>query len=212
MSEICERIHLIFNNLPRYQFPFDVEKIPRNGIYILYEEGEQAHGVDRIVRVGTHTGDDQLRSRLQQHFVQENKDRSIFRKNIGRALLRRAKDPFLDQWEWDLTSQRERERRGRLLDVEKQSDLEKAVSKYIRQYFSFVVFQVHDKVQRLALETKIISTISLCPQCGPSSKWLGLHSPKRRIRESGLWLVNGLYKEGLTPSDLETLLERVGKG
>jgi len=33
-------------------------------------------------------------SRLLQHFVMENKDRSIFRKNIGRALLARAGDPY----------------------------------------------------------------------------------------------------------------------
>jgi len=30
-----------------------------------------------IVRVGTHKGDRQLRSRMLQHFVNENKDRSF---------------------------------------------------------------------------------------------------------------------------------------
>ena len=83
----CEEIHNLFNNTKRLKFPFNEEEIPLNGIYILFEKNEFAHNLDRIVRVGTHTGDNQLRARLNQHFVKENKDRSIFRKNIGRALL-----------------------------------------------------------------------------------------------------------------------------
>ena len=47
--------------------------------------------MDRIVRIGTHTGENQLRSRLMQHFVKENKNRSIFRKNIGRCFFEHRK-------------------------------------------------------------------------------------------------------------------------
>ena len=36
----------------------------------------------------------------------ENKDRSIFRKNIGRAILNKNQDPFLGQWELDLTTRK----------------------------------------------------------------------------------------------------------
>ena len=205
MSEICQQLHGLFNNLLRHRFPFDELAIPRNGIYILFEKGEHAHGADRIVRVGTHTGENQLRSRLKQHFVNENKDRSIFRKNIGRAMLQRAKDPFLEQWNWDLTTRKARERYSRLLDEEKQRQVEKAVTEYIQQNFSFVVFGVDNKEKRLEWERKIISTVSWCEECRPSSHWLGMYSPKRKIRESGLWLVNGLYKDGLSWVELEKL-------
>lgn len=205
MSQVCERLHCLFNSLPRQRFPFDTHQIPDNGIYILFEDGESAHGADRIVRVGTHTGSDQLPSRLKQHFIQENKDRSIFRKNIGRALLSQVNDPFLEQWEWDLTTRKAKERLGSVLDVERQRVVERAVSDYIQRHFSFVVFRVDNKDQRLILERKLISTISLCPQCKPSTNWLGLYSPKRKIRESGLWLVNELYGEGLTPDDFGIL-------
>ena len=75
----CEELHKLFNSMHRYKFPYNPDDIPLNGIYILFQKGERAHDVDRIVRVGTHTGKDQLRSRLWQHFVNENKDRSIFR-------------------------------------------------------------------------------------------------------------------------------------
>ena len=94
MSCQCEKIHSYFNKFERYSFPFDTANIPLNGIYILFEKGEYAHGKDRIVRVGTHTGNNQLAPRLKQHFVYANKDRSIFRKNIGRSILNKDNDPF----------------------------------------------------------------------------------------------------------------------
>ncbi|AKB28095.1 hypothetical protein MSSIT_1376 [Methanosarcina siciliae T4/M] len=205
MSEKCKQLHQWFNNLERISFPFDERKIPRNGIYILFEKGETAHGMDRVVRIGTHTGKNQLRSRLKQHFIKENKDRSIFRKNIGRALLNRDKDPFLDQWEIDLTSRKAKKENAGLIDSEKQEETEKRVSQYIQKNFSFVVIEVEAQEKRLELESKIISTISLCDECGPSSDWLGLFSPKEKIRKSGLWLVNELFKEPLSDEDMRLI-------
>ena len=205
MSEKCKQLHQWFNNLERISFPFDKRKIPRNGVYILFERGETAHGMDRIVRIGTHTGKNQLRSRLKQHFINENKDRSIFRKNIGRALLNRGKDPFLDQWEIDLTTRKAKEEYSTLIDFEKQKEVEKRVSQYIQTNFSFVVIEVETQEKRLELESKIISTISLCDECTPSSDWLGLFSPKEKISKSGLWLVNGLFKETLSDEDMKLI-------
>lgn len=213
VSEICASLHRLFNNLERFTFPFGVGRIPRNGIYILFEAGEQAHGEDRIVRVGTHTGDNQLRPRLQQHFIKENKDRSIFRKNIGRAILNRAGDPFLEQWNWDLTTRKAKDTYGHLVNWRKQETVEKRVTAYIQGHFSFVVFEVANKDERLSLESKIISTVSWCDDCYPSSQWLGLHSPKAKIRQSGLWLVNQLYKEPLSEGEfvrLENLYTKWG--
>ena len=203
MSDICERLHIVFHSLPRFRFPFEKDKIPQNGVYILFEDGETAHTSDRIVRVGTHTGENQLRSRLKQHFITENKDRSIFRKNIGRAILNKHDDPFLEQWNWDLTTRKSKEQFGHLVNVDKKRNIEKEVTKYIQKAFSFIVFQVDDKKQRLEIETKIISTVSWCLECKPSLNWFGLESPKDKIRKSGLWLVNGLYKEGFTQSEFD---------
>lgn len=207
MSVICNSIHQLFNGMKRFSFPFNDNEIPNNGIYILFEKGEVGHGADRIVRVGTHTGIDQLRSRLKQHFLKENKDRSIFRKNIGRAILAENNDAFLEQWEWDLTTRVNKDKYLPLLDQEKQIDIEKQVSVYIQEAFSFAVFEVHSKELRLDLESKIISTVSFCSECKPSSDWLGLSSPKHKIRESGLWLVNELYKTGLVDEEVQALYE-----
>jgi hypothetical protein len=212
MSEKCDKLHRWFNRRKRHDFPFDEKDIPFNGIYVLFENGELAHGTDRIVRIGTHTGDKQLRSRLKQHFIKENKDRSIFRKNIGRALLNRDKDAFLEEWELDLTSRKAKDKYGDLIDLEKQKEIEKRTTECIQRNFSFVVFQVPNKEQRLEIESKIISTVSLCDECKPSPDWLGLFSTKRKIRESGLWLVNELYKDPLSENDIRILGESLEPG
>lgn len=205
MTNVCDRLHRLCNSLPRQRFPFDESRVPENGIYILFEQGEYGHGADRIVRVGTHNGARRLRSRLIEHFINENKDRSIFRKNIGRALLNQAHDPFLEQWEWDLTEKVAKARYKPLLDFQKQRAVEEKVSATIRSHFSFVVFPVEDKDQRLEWEEKLISTIFSCSECGPSPDWLGYHSPKEKIRASGLWLVQGLSGHGLSADELEKL-------
>jgi hypothetical protein len=146
-----------------------------------------------------------LPSRLVQHFVQENKDRSIFRKNIGRALLNRAEDAYLAEWELDRTSRAARERHGIERNIEKRRMIEHEVTQYLQRHFTFVVFRVDEKTYRLRLESRIISTLSHCEECEPSVRWLGLCSPKERIRRCGLWLVNELYKEPLTDADIEVL-------
>ena len=197
----CNSIHQLFNSFKRFNFPFDSNDIPFNGIYIIFEKGEISHGVDRIVRIGTHTGNNQLRSRLFQHFINENKDRSIFRKNIGRALLNHDRDDFLKFWELDLTTRIAKDKYSDKIDFFKQKVIEKNVSKYIQDNFSFVVLKIDDKDSRLILESKIISTVSLCNVCKPSDIWLGLFSTKEKIRNSGLWLVNELYKSPLEDKD-----------
>lgn len=205
MSENCNTIHQWFNSMNKLKFPFNDKSIPLNGIYILFEKGEFAHNTNRIVRVGTHTGANQLRSRLRQHFIMENKDKSIFRKNIGRSLLNKDKDEFLEKWELDLTSRDSKNTNSSKIDFEKQKEIEKRVTRYLQDNFSFVVFQIDDKDKRLEFESKIISTISSCDECKPSKNWLGLFSTKEKIRKSGLWLVNELYKRPLSNEDVKEL-------
>jgi hypothetical protein len=204
MSEICQKLHELFNSVKKHSFPFKESDIPENGIYILFEKGELAHGKERIVRVGTHTGKDNLRQRLKEHFINEVKDRSIFRKNIGRCLLNKAGDQFLKEWELTPLIRKVREDNPNI-DFNKQKDVEKRVTNYMQDNFSFVIFQINEKNKRLELESKIISTISNCTECKPSQNWLGLFSPKEKIRESGLWNVNELWKEELSDKDLEEL-------
>lgn len=202
MSEYCQALHQLLNSLPPLRFPFSETDIPSNGIYVFFEKGEFAHHTHRIVRIGTHTGDNNLNSRLKEHFVNEVKDRSIFRKNIGRCLLKN--DPFLKEWE--LTPLiKEIQRKNPNIDYKKQRKVERQVSTIIRNNFTVSVFPVKNKKRRLILESKIISTISDCTECMPSKNWLGLTSPLEKIRTSGLWQVNELWKEPLSHSEMKEL-------
>lgn len=198
MSKECEKIHGLAQDLERHGFPFDESTIPANGIYILFEKRQSGHHGDRIVRVGTHTGANQLRSRLRQHFLNENKDRSIFRKNIGRVLLTQNNDSFIRFWELDLTTRKAKEKYSSSIDFAYQENIEAQVSEYIQSNLTFCVFEVNNKEERLEVESKIISTVSWCKACKPTKGWLGNQSPKEKIVKSGLWLVNELYK---TPFD-----------
>ncbi len=183
-----------------------------HGIYVLFEDGELAHGVARIVRIGTHTGDNQLPSRIAEHFVKENKDRSIFRKNIGRALLNKDGDPFLDQWEIDLTTREARTMHGQHIDKDKLRQTEKRVSDYMQHKIRFLCFEIESKDDRQLWESRFAATVAQCAECRPSPTWLGRHSPKAKIRESGLWQEQHIDGQPLSPAEYGVLTAIVAQG
>ena len=119
--------------------------------------------------------------------------------------MNEAHDPFLKQWELDLTTKESRNRFAKDIDMEKQGKTEKDVTRYLQENFTFIVFRFDDKDERLKLESKIISTVSSCKDCKASKNWLGNFSPKEKIKASGLWLVNELYKEPMDKKDMATL-------
>jgi hypothetical protein len=207
MNDHCHILHKWLHALKRFSFPFDEKQLPFNGIYFLFEKGESAHNGDRITRIGSHTGANQLRSRLHQHFLKENKDRSIFRKNIGRALLNKNSDAFLEKWELDLTSAQAKFNWSPGIDFTKQQTVEKQVSKHIKDNFSFVVMQMDEKIQRLNLERRLIATVSHCSVCKPTPHWFGKYSTKEKIRNSGLWQEQHLWKEPLSEREIKELSE-----
>ncbi|MFG6568812.1 hypothetical protein [Sulfitobacter sp. 1A13679] len=202
MSEACELLHHWANTLPRLNASYSAGEIPKNGIYLVFEKGESAHGGDRIVRVGTHTGNDRLAKRLHEHLFKPNKDRSIFRKHIGRCLL--ADDPFLEQWNFDLTSRANKLKYAGRVDIEHQKEVEARVTEYISDNLEFVVFPVKEKPERLDLEKSLLATINCCADCHPSPTWLGLRHQADIIRQ-GLWNVQGFGGEPLSVSDVQTL-------
>ena len=81
--------------------------------------------------------------------------------------------------------------------------VEDMVSAYMQSHLRFVVIEVPEKERRLELESRIISTVSLCTKCGGSKEWLGLHSPKQKICKCGLWQVNELCKQPFAIDELQ---------
>lgn len=195
---LCVRLHQMMSELPRYTWE-EISSVPfRNGIYIVFEQGEMYHGLPRIVRVGTHTSPNRLRQRLRDHFVRENHNGSIFRKNIGKALLNQAHDPYLSTWSLDTSKPPYLGQE----DPIREREIEQAVSSYLRSRFTFSVFQVDTPEQRLRLEAGMIASLHRAPDFGPSESWLGLSYPEWEIRQSGMWLKQGLDAMPLTEKEL----------
>lgn len=197
---MAEELHRLFNGLTRYNYN-EISNVPfDNGIYIVFENGEEYMGWERVVRIGTHTSQNRLRKRLRDHFMSENKDGSIFRKNVGKALLNQRNDSYLPIWTQDTS----KEENAVHIDREVQKSIEAEVSTYIRNKMQFAVIEVENKEERLRLEAAIISTLNHTIAFGPGASWLGNYSPEEKIRNSGLWLTQGLDAPPL--SDEEFLL------
>lgn len=207
MSTMCRKIHELMNSLPKYSYPFDNIKLPSNGLIILFEKGETSHGRDRIVMVGSHTRENGLRSRLEEHFIIENKDRSILRKNIGRCILNKRHDPYAGIWEICMIPRDNRAEYGHLLNEEYQQSIEEEVSRYMRENLSFCVIGVDNKNKRNEIKYKLAAAIYQCEECRPSNNWLGFSSPKEIIRESGMWQEKGLNVEPIGIGELEDIVE-----
>jgi len=177
-TDKCRGIHKILESLPEYNSKTPNSEFPTNGIYFFYEEGEFCthgnEGQKRIVRVGTHRGDENFRSRINNHY-RGNKNSSVFRKHLGGALMRR-KDPNdrrLKQWlEQDAPTFQE-------MEIE--------VTLELKEHFSFRCIPVEDKKERLQLEEELIATIAKCDKCKPSENWLGNFAADELVRKSGLW-------------------------
>lgn len=215
--------------LPLVRYPFSLRDLPENGIYFFYEDGENAdHGgvrQPRIVRVGTHR-DGNLQSRINDHYLLENeskymdfsvdkrapKDRSIFRKHLGRALLSRDKSPYRELWEIDFTKKDNQCRYRETRDITIERKYEQQITEILRTSFGFRCIPIDEERLRVGvggLESKIIGTLAACRSCSPSRKWLGQYHPDIKINKSGLWQVQHLSAPGLDDHDcgfLESLL------
>jgi hypothetical protein len=191
-ADACQHLHETLSRLPRLRRE-DLSKAPPNGIYVLFENGEEGHGGDRIVRVGTHWGQNNLAPRIREHLYTPNKDRSIFRKHVGRCLLAKDEAPFLTQWEIDLTTKASREMNAHKVDKVRLQEVETEVTRYMNENLSFAVLRFDSQAERLHFEECLLSTIFRCRDCGPSGTWLGkFHPTSAVIRGCGLWNVQGL--------------------
>ena len=200
----CSELHEIVQRQRRTRMTEQFREIPADGIYFFFENKEDGHGGERITQIGGHTGAGKLAARLAEH-LRPNKDRSILRKNIGRALLNRDKDPFLDLWNLDLTTRAQRANNAHRVAKSKLEEVEDQVSKHIAESFSSVVLGCASLNDALRLKKLSIGSVSQCSTCSPSQNWLGTFSPKEKIRRSGLWQEIGLFKAPLQPQDFDGL-------
>ncbi|MCD6162237.1 MAG: hypothetical protein J7K40_07470 [candidate division Zixibacteria bacterium] len=223
MSENCKWLHTQLNELPIIQYQFDENCLPLNGIYFFYEKGEYwGHGrkKQRIVRIGT-ANNCNFGKRIKEHYLLDNSkmnfnknnpkpsDRSIFRKNIGKAILSKNNDSYSNIWEIDFIKKKNREEHNNRRNIEKERKLELDITKIIRDNFSFRFIIIDNQIIRKnckGLEGLFIGTIAQCNLCKPSKNWLGKDSPKNKIVNSGLWQVQCLNEIGIDDNSKSDIL------
>ena len=209
------RLHELFNKAKRYYNDYNIDELIDNGIYILFEKGEKYGHMDRVVRVGSHTGINKLPARIDQHYKIQTKDRSIFRKNIGRVYLNVENDPYLEVWNRCNISKKDRIYNMEFRDLDKEIQLEDKITKKINDDFSFVLIKAEDKAYRLYLETAIATTLAQ-GSLKPSPTWFGNDSPKEKIRKVGLWQVQNLNRDCVNEFDIEyiqnnIIMDKIGR-
>ncbi len=201
----ADNLYRLFSRLPVYNWQI-IDDIPfYNGIYIVFEKGESYKGHARIVRVGTHTSQGRLKQRLKDHFIRENHNASIFRKNVGKAMLNREHDPYLSIWTLDTSKHPHIGKEDKV----KEAEVEHRVSAYMREFFDFCVINVETKEERLRLEEAIIATLCRTNDVKASSDWLGNFSPEWEIRHSGMWLKQGIHSKPLTDDEMLRLSQLI---
>ena len=207
MCDACGRLHHLMSEGERFNFSTGWDNIPSdyNGIYVMFEKGEFAHGGDRIVRIGTHKGDKRLKIRIRQHFEKKKKNSSIFRKNIGLCFLNRDNDTYLEIWNLDTKTKEKQEFYSHFIDKEFEVEIENKVSKYIQENISFCLLEVPTENERKCYEARMIGTVFRCLDCEASKGWFGLNSTKKKIREKGLWQERELNSEILTEEELDAI-------
>lgn len=223
----CEWLHNLLEDLPLVRYPFDIEKLPDNGVYFFYEKGElnghNSKNKPRIIRVGTHR-EGNFKSRMKDHFIfndskmdfNQNQspphDRSIFRTNLGRAILNKRNSEYLKIWNTDFTTKKNREELSHLRNIEFEKEIETEVTKLLHEDFSFKFLIAEGEEGRIGskgIESKLIGTLSHCEKCTSSKNWLGNHSPVSKIQNSGLWLYQHLSDDPISESNKTELLELV---
>lgn len=197
---------------------------PQRGVYFFFEPGEprtdSGSGL-RVVRVGTHAlaagSKTTLWNRLSQHRGTGktgggNHRGSIFRLLVGEALKARSGQSHPQSWGIGGDPGKAAAQFGCTREEIKtqEQQLEIAVSRYIGA-MPFLWLAIEDAPgpdsKRGLLERNAIALLSnrnKPPLDRPSASWLGSHSLRERVRESGLWN-NNHVDEHYDSSFLDTL-------
>ncbi len=194
---------------------------PERGVYFVFSRDERRDrdNQHRLTRVGTHavsTGSGtSLWNRLRTHRGANsgtyggggNHRGSVFRKRVGESLLERH--GLHDEYpHWGEGSSADRDRRL------SEHDHEQRVSDYIRD-LPFLWIDVDDEPgpnsDRAYIERNAIALVSNFQKESLDSRrddWLGRHSPRKEIQDSGLWNIDHV-EETYDPAFLDRVAEAV---
>jgi len=121
---------------------------------------------------------------------------------------------YLTIWNIDFTEKVKRKKFKHKRNIAFEKKIEQMITKRLKDNFSFTYIEIDDQDQRMGkkgLESRLIGTLSHCRLCDPSPKWLGRFSPKKAIKESGLWLIQHLNNEGIRKTDKVLIQHLINK-
>ncbi len=176
-----------------------------NGVYLIKDDSKE-----RIVRIGTNTKDDGLKTRLAKHL--QNKECSPFRRLLGGALIQAKQTTEIELWQWYIKKSELRQLLSSEEDFKSCEALinkhEKLVTEEIQKH-SYAIIPVPDTDERNQFEKKLISTYSWIwayesRRDFDEKRWLGDYIPK-----TGMWLSNEAFKNPIDINDLERLLQLI---
>ena len=194
---------------------------PDRGVYFFLEPGETRESTNqlRVTRVGTHAvsegSNTSLWNRLKQHSGTGSGSSnhphggahrgSVYRKRVGEAIIEKH-DLHDDYPDWDKRWSNIDRERSAVRDEEYM--LERRVSAHIREQ-PFLWVDLDDEPSadsdRAVLEQNAIALLSNVETRAVDPRadcWLGRQSPRREIRDAGLWNVNHVA-EPADPSFLD---------
>lgn len=179
---------------------------PERGVYFFLEPTEHRDDSGsglRVVRVGTHAVSTGAKSTLGQRLRSHrgtvagggNHRQSIFRSLVGGALLARESEVKCPSWGVKNDIRKTSETLG--IDTKtlkfSEAPIERAVSQYLST-LPLLWLEVDDKPGPASLRSylernsiALLSNVQSPKIDTPSTRWLGRHSNRSAVRESGLW-------------------------
>lgn len=202
-----QNLTVLFNQVKRFSYPYKESEISNNGIYIMFEKNEKYHNFDRVVRVGSHNGQNRLYERINEHYIGEDHRDSIFRKHIGRCILTKEKMvEYIKTWDLKIKKREDKAKNLDKINWELEKKLEEKVTEYIKKNFTFIVIpNLMDDVKRLRLEEGLIATFAQYEEKKISKNWLGNFHPEKKISNSGLWNIQGIKGTPLTIDEFKLI-------
>jgi hypothetical protein len=162
----CADLHQLLRTQQRNGFPPPFAELPLNGIYFIFERGQQTHdGVQRIVRVGSHRGWNNLVPRLWQHITPHG--RSSFRWDVGAAILAERRPGFehIPEAVWAVCDTVARKPPHRDQWVGPLDRFETQLSAFIAEQFTFSAIGTDNPKEALELEKACIGIVAGCDHC-----------------------------------------------
>ena len=203
------RIHEAVSKLPRYRFDDSTEINVKNGLLVVFEDGEKYGEYDRIVYVGINKTSGRLPGRVHD-LVAGNKDGVVLRKYIGESLLRKDGHSYARIWAKDSSSPEGRRKIGTFYDPQKQEETEARVTSYLKKQMSFSAIEIPNSTRRSLLQSELVSTLQEAySQSSVSSTWLGRYHSDPKIRSGALWMIGNANSRSFNKEEVETFLKEI---